>query len=641
MYKLSIPADVQIMDDRTAPIYLEEFKKAGVDRIFLCGIGRFYDDPALRARRIGLLKKYIPYFQDNGFEVGVWLDGLGHGGALSHETQTFVGNFTHMEGFGGGTAPDSFCPMDEAFAAGYCDFVAEVAATHPSIIMFDDDYRLSVRGYGIGCSCPLHRAAYKKMIGEEIPQGELEQRIFSGGKNRYRDAWLELMRETLVGFAKRIRESIDAVDDGIRMGVSMCYDLWDLDGTDGIELAYAFAGKTEPFLRTIGAPYWTALSDNKSRGTLQSVIEYNRMEAAWCRGSGIEVFTEGDCYPRPRYNIPSRLVELFDMALLCTNETDGVLKYMFDYTMDVNYEKGYNARHIHNQPIREGMKEIFAGKKAVGVQVFEQMRRIADWDFGPNAPGAGFLCNSMFGRAQRLLTSNAVPTAYDEGDGPVIVFGESANYLPESALSRGVICDVSAAENLRARGIDTGLLAAERRDFSHEAFAGDFMNLYQIGGPAFYAMTCADGAKAESYLEPGHCPAAYTYENAAGQRFYVLAYDGNMTPLNGCENFLYSYSRQQQLVDAAVWVGRKPLPAYCLKNPLLYLIASRSEDGKSMAVGLFDIFEDEMIDAPVVLDRVYDRVRFVNCTGHMEGATVVIDYVEPYGFAGFEVSMAE
>ena len=60
-----------------------------------------------------------------------------------------------------------------------------------------------------------------------------------------------------------------------------------------------------------------------------------------------------------------------------------------------------------------------------------------------------------------------------------------------------------------------------------------------------------------------------------------------------------------------------------------------------IANSLFDIFEDEMIDAPVVLDRVYDRVRFVNCTGRMEGATVVIDYVEPYGFAGFEVSMAE
>ena len=59
----------------------------------------------------------------------------------------------------------------------------------------------------------------------------------------------------------------------------------------------AFAGDTAPFLRTIGAAYHST--------QVSMAVETTRAQAFWCKGTGIELFTEGDVYPRPRYTVPA------------------------------------------------------------------------------------------------------------------------------------------------------------------------------------------------------------------------------------------------------------------------------------------------------------------------------------------------
>ena len=55
------------------------------------------------------LERAIRYFQNAGFEVGVWINNLGHGMPLSHEQKVVTQSFTEMEGIRGDKYGYSYC----------------------------------------------------------------------------------------------------------------------------------------------------------------------------------------------------------------------------------------------------------------------------------------------------------------------------------------------------------------------------------------------------------------------------------------------------------------------------------------------------------------------------------------------------
>jgi hypothetical protein len=140
----------------------------------------------------------------------------------------------------------------------------------------------------------------------------------------------------------------------------------------------------------------------------------------------------------------------------------------------------------------------------------------------------------------------------------------------------------------------------------------------------------------QSVFRPSGTPASYRYENANGQRFYVLAVDIYKSFALGIgQNFLKSYYRQADLADAIEWMAGKPLPAFSAKNPNLYILASRDED--SMSVALANVWLDDVYDPEIKLDKTYSEIRFVNCSGRLDGDRVYLSDIPPYGFAAFEV----
>ena len=148
-----------------------------------------------------------------------------------------------------------------------------------------------------------------------------------------------------------------------------------------------------------------------------------------------------------------------------------------------------------------------------------------------------------------------------------------------------------------------------------------------------YALTLKDGAEALSEFRPGGTPASYRYENAIGQRFYVLAFD-LIRPVEA-KNFLNSYYRQADIADNVTWMAGKPLPAFSSKHPGLYILASKG--GDTMSVALANVNIDDVYAPEIRLDKLYSDIRFVNCTGRLVGDTVYLSDIPPYGFAAFEV----
>lgn len=634
MYQLSVPLVISTITEESLPVYLEEFRKAKVDRIFLCCNSPFYVKNNTLDTNPAWLAKLISVLQEEGYEVGVWNGSFGHGDVLAHcEPPEYQMEFTKIKDVDGSADGEAFCPLDENYQKIYYKYTKQLASMHPDIIMFDDDYRLNWKRHHMPCCCDKHLKLFYEEIGEEIPIDKLEETIFTGGENKYRSAWMKVMGNSLLDFAKMLRRAVDEVDETIRLGACSSYSSWDFEGVDAITLAKTFAGKTKPFTRTIGAPYRSIRPHHK--------VEQTRMQAAWAKEAGIEIFTEGDVYPRPRYAHPAKFLELFDLGLLATGETDGILKYMFDYCFDVNYEMGYNARHIRNESVRNAFADFFGDKEMVGVRVFEAMKKTEQYhlpeEFSPN--NIDKARKAFFSNAQVLLSNLAIPTCYTQNTGyPVIVFGESARHIPEAYLKDGAILDVVAAKLLQERGIDTGLLKSKPTTVVSEVFPEEKDRTIAISSILNHEMEVSSDAIVDSYFTPGDTPAAYRYQNEKGQRFFVLSANVAESTFDTTNrNYYLSYYRQTQLMDATKWLCGASLPAICKKHPFLYVQTAKGAN-ESMTVALYNMHFDEIFTPTITLDKEYSSIRFLNCDGVLQGNTVTLSGdIQAYDYAIFEV----
>lgn len=613
-----------------------EAQRLGASRVFLC-VSRGLGSEAENRRELEQLAEAIPFYEAAGLEVGVWLSSIGHGGSLTGGHNDTADGFTRLVGLHGQICgEDSFCPLDPDFSAAICQQVHNIAAAGAKMIMLDDDFRLGTRA-DCGCICDRHMAEYRRRLGEDIAPEDVLPLAFSGEPNRYRQVFYDLMGDTLRGFARRLRAAVDRVNPSIRLGACSCCTVWDGDGVDSIELAQILAGNTRPFLRLIGAAYWpTCWAPPADR--LAYVAELERMQGFWCSGTGIEIFSEGDVYPRPRSFVPSAYLEAFDTILRADGRTEGILKYGVDYCSLPRYETGYADRAERNRTVAEEISHRFAGKSDVGVGVACTMKKLMHCVFqNPQKElDNSYRISHFLQPEQQLLTNNSIPIAYGAAD-VRIVFGENAKHLDLSTLPKGLLLDADAAATLEARGLDVGLITAAplQETPTHEYFAEE-ADVAPLGNKkGLISLTAKPDAETLSwFVGQMRTPSAYRYENAVGLRVLVLGFRAEQAVSNA--RFQRSYYRQSQLIRTIEWLGRQPLPAVCSKNPDLYLLCKRGPH--SMSVGLWNLFPDAVLTPTVTLDRPGCRVEFWNAAGHLEGNQVCFDCDIPaFSFAGFEV----
>lgn len=633
MYKISVPL---VRYDEFHEENLAHLRRFGAERVFLCPSRGFGSEEEKRAEYARLAEN-IRFYTDAGYEVGVWCSTIGHGGELvGGPDGAATANFTRLIGLRGRSTSDSFCPLDPAFSKTICDHIENIARCGPKLIMVDDDYRLASRS-DCGCTCDRHMAEFEKRIGEKIAREDVLAKVFTGGKNKYRDAWLGLMGDTLRGFARQMRAAVDRVDPTIRLGACSCMSVWDSDGVDSIELARIFAGSTKPFLRLIGAAYWPAFWAPPCN-RLAYVAELERMQRHWCEGEDIEIFGEGDVYPRPRYVVPAANLEAFDTILRADGGLDGCLKYGVDYVSSANYEMGYALRAERNRPLSAAIEKAFAAKRAVGVGVACTMKKIADKVFAdPDEIGASY-DDGFFQPEQQLLTECSLPITYDAAP-TMAVFGENARHLDLNALPKGLLLDAAAAQILEARGLDVGFAAAAPLAAAPAAFSFPTYAERTPMGSADGLMAVTLKENAEVFAEFSGAqtyPAVARYENAQGLRTVILAIDGKQAIRN--DRFRRNYCLPKLLGELLAWAGREPLPATCFGNPDLYLMVKRDE--KELSVGMWNLFADEVLCPTVVLDKAYTAIETIGGEAALESNTVRFSTDIPaFGFAGFTVTL--
>ncbi len=646
---LSLPLINHLTTAETRPAYLRWLREVRADRVFLIADANSADMALTNDEALARYRENIAYFRAHGFEVGIWLNGLGHGGELPADVYARTAHMTRICDLETGTSvSDSFCPLDPAHRTHYAANITRLASTHPDLIMIDDDLRLSGHGsVTVGCACSRHMALWNEraraagvLAADEadMTREALAAVLLTGRPTPHRRIWLDLMGDTLRDFARAMRAAVDAVDPAIRLGHCAVLSTWDLDGVDSIELARIFAGGTKPFLRLIGAAYWENLRAFRTTN-LGAITDLIRMQKAWCDAEApdIELMSEGDVFPRPRHNVPASFVESYHQVLTAAGLPD-ILKYMFDYSYEPDYETGYLRLHVLKAPLREAIAEAFADTEAAGIYVFEAMHKWADADC-TGLSGYDYF-NRFTPASVNFMSRLGLPAAYEctRYTPTTLLFGENAKYVPAEALEANLVLDAVAAEILlkRGRGADIGLSAIQPMSAPAEE------TIVMPGEPARYAPTDPDARYVRlTPMEPARvlgiydngAPAVTAYTRADGRVVVIYAFD--MESVSFDSAYMKCDARRRQLTALI-----EPELSVNIPEPRLYVLCRRSET--KTAVGIWNFSRD--IGLPqdgirVAGMREGDTVSPVNreTVSVQDGTVSLRDEIPPFCFAGFTV----
>ena len=639
--KLYVP--IMMDPEHSVDVYEEDFKKLGVNHVFLCDVARFVHGYGERYDfALENTKKNIKKYEERGYECGVWINTLGYG--VSHFSNAVdTKQYVSIRSIVGREQRDALCPTDKVFTARMCEVIKDMAKAGARMIMLDDDLCLSVRP-GIGCACDNHLAEFSRRMGEQIGIEGLPERLFTGKTNKYRKEWLKMQGDTLRTFCKTLRDALDEVDPTVRMGFCAGYTSWDVEGVDAIELSYILAGNTKPFLRLSSAPYWYQ-AQRFGQTPLATFIEFARIQAAWMKNENIEVFTECDTYPHDRYHTPLAHVQCFDIATMLTKDV-GVLKYFYHYPCKPETERGYINAHLASAEICKELQRAFYGREEVGVRVYEPMHRLADatlpTSFDTVTSQQWIMKKYAFSDAQMMLSVNAIPTVYDGRGLCGIAFGENVNALPDEAFENGLILDISAAEILQELGIDVGLRKCKPLNMSVLEDFGEGTPISVYRSTELCDIVTDDDAKVIStfvdtdYLNSPlrrRAPASYLYENKQGQRFLVYAFRAQSQPETS--GMYWNYLRGKQITEAVEWLGGKPMPVACYGNPFGYCRCN--EDETSVVAAYFNCTVDGIDKLDFKFSRDVKNVKIIGGTGKQTDVrTVVLEDIRAFGYVAVE-----
>ncbi len=610
--------------------YAEAFKKIGEISPVLCMERSF--DSEKNDRNLEILKDNIQYLIKMSYKPFVWAQAFGFGIPLDEKEAEFAKGFERITDFEGRKLGDAMCPLDEEFLKYYKSLIQGIAKAGAKRIMLDDDLCLSVRP-GLGCLCKKHQALLNEKLGYPIDGKTLRKELFKGEGSELRRVWLEVMGGTLIDFCRKVRKFADEINPEIEMGFCAGYTSWDIEGVDAISLTKILAGKNKPFMRLTGAPYWVEQRRFDGQGMAQ-IVEFTRMQRAWGEKSGVEIFTENDSYPRPRYRVPAAILETFDFCMAADSDI-GQLKYLFEYYSSPKHETGYVNHHLRNREKRNTVQSIMADLHFVGIYVHEQMRKVSRMSFPENAMSDYETMMTAFSHAADMLSSCTIPTTYEKHGGVVAAFGDSGRTVDLD--NKGYIIDYPAAIVLTKRGVDVGLISAKGTDVpftekfideQDEVLLDDCIRSgRQKNKDVFFSCEIRKEAFIESafLMTNEEIPASYRYENHDGQKFLVFLFDASaLKPNSGLS---CSYYRRKQILKAAEWMGEK-LPVIIKDQPGMYAIVKEDEEKTAIAFANFSL--DPAYDVMIETNKRGRKAEFIGAEGELMENGVRVSIIQPW-----------
>lgn len=333
--------------------------------------------------------------------------------------------------------PFANCPLDEAFRdrmAKSCALFVKIAK--PAFIIFEDDYSVNAAG---GCYCETHLMEFEKRCGRRYTREELTGILAQTTPEALAIArnWRELLKDSLVGLAKRIREEVDKDSPEIPMG-TMESGSADTDG-GAEEVARALAGdKHTPFSRLFGI--WYGDIPTRKMGVMLYHVLYNKQHFK----EDFACYYEADTYPHTRFYTAARKMK----AVMGTVFSYGMVGATFQTQQlldDPNEEKAYGYMFAKERRRFNAVYEAAKQCRIKGVTVEYDPFYNTISDSADKVNPQWIECVSRFGIPHTTTRSEVV--FWDDRQAK---FAEDAEI--REVLSRTVFLDGAAAKRLCDRG---------------------------------------------------------------------------------------------------------------------------------------------------------------------------------------------
>ncbi|MBR4675045.1 MAG: hypothetical protein IKP00_11320 [Victivallales bacterium] len=239
------------------------------------------------ASRFAVFKALL---KDSGLPTGILIQSsMGHGWVPNSESP-----FQKIVRLDGRT-PYTMCPEDKEFRVYIHDAVAKCAAAEPDFFMLDDDTRF-ITGRN-ACFCPLHTARFNAEYGTSYTPDELRAAV--GASREMAERFQEMLRHSMIDYAKVIRDAIDSVNPELFCSFCQC----SLDMFATADMASVLAGQgrrplvrlNDGFYKQDSARYFPAWLDL----TAEQVLTLPK---------DITVISEPDTCPHNRYSTSAAIM---------------------------------------------------------------------------------------------------------------------------------------------------------------------------------------------------------------------------------------------------------------------------------------------------------------------------------------------
>ena len=496
---------------------------------------------------ISLAQKTKKALNDAGIDMSVnpWVTTVhvARGRKLPPET-----TFRHMVGETGTVSPITACPLCPQWQKLLCDWFARIAReVAPTVIWVEDDWRLhnheADMGWG-GCFCDEHLRLFSEKIGRSaVSREELLQEITVNGNLQWRNAWLELSRETLLQPAGALQRAVQAANPDVRLGLmSSGPDVHSAEGRDWNMLAEAFSPDKPLLLRPHLPPYTEQNAFTVPYGvTHQTVAEfqperieiYPELENSPRCGlySKSNTYSAWECLLSPLYGSKGITINHYDMMGngLALDRTFPAMLARLRPRLDALVSLGLTEENMHGVDILFS-SEIANSMKCSRVQMRELVNESQIWGGVLNTLGIPCRFTRQISR-RPICVSNQTLRAFSDAEirtllkGTLVLDGESTAVLVE-----------------RGFGSFIGITAVEKRLQTADGYAYEEINendsaVYGLARPRMSASRAAEYVYRFTTTEKcehltGLCrydrevlyPGMTRFRNEAGGTVIALAY---------------------------------------------------------------------------------------------------------------------
>lgn len=505
------------------------------------------------------------------------------------------------------------CPLDPGFRE-YIKGQMRILAMHkPSAIMIDDDNGILYKATK-GCACKHHMAEFKRRAGVEMTREQLY--AHTQGKTeedkKYTSIYVDVVRDSLVGAVKAMREGIDEIDPKIQGLVSGIYVTTYCEFSG--EIAAAFAGEGNPKIaRLNGAPYGLLGMRYFTENIFRNAILKENLKGK------VDIFlAETDPCPHNRYGTSASHMHMHYVASILEG-AEGAKHWI---TRTSTYEpiagRAYRKILSENSNLYQALSGYYKQLQPFGCRIPLSLKQ--NYGFVP-----GEQADHRSPWSTCVLERFGLPTFFsNSSDGAVFLEEESVDGFDDETirewLGKTLVLSAGAASKLSKRGFGE-YIGVDVRDWSGEVISCELIGENSLSAqyevkelvPMTEGVVALSRVVHRNMVENTYTdlfPGVTEYKNSIGGKVLVFSGSPDFPHKYFTISSMLNHTRKMQLIE----ILGDLLPIYYPEDAEIYMRAGYLPDGEIMCA-MFNLGFDRLDEIPLVVNRKVERAWVLGSNG--------------------------